>query len=137
MNFNVCKFFIVPTIRINPRESQASGQDNDIDITTIPLLRCSRTLDVLLTEYEFGIGGNKLAKLFTARERGKVTFSYSLSKPFWKLVERMICYGYSHTTAIEKIEWVYCSDRSKCVSQVLREIRKDSRREGNPALNYI
>ena len=55
----------------------------------------------------------------------------------WKLVERMICYGYSHTTVIAKIERVYFSDRSKRVTQFLWKIWKDSRRGGNPALNFI
>ena len=31
-------------------------------------MRCPRTLGVLWTEYEFGIGGSKPAELFTARK---------------------------------------------------------------------
>ena len=49
----------------------------------------------------------------------------------------MIRYGYSHTMAIEKIESVCCVDRTNNVTQILREIRKDSRRGENPALNYL
>jgi len=94
-------------------------------------------LEILWTEYEFGVGGTKPAKLFTARERGEVKFSYSLWKPFWTLVERMIHFGYSHTNAIEKIESVNCSGRSMSVTQILREIRRDKQRGGNPALNYL
>ena len=100
-------------------------------------MRCPRTLDVLWTEYEFEIGSSKPAKLFTAKERGKVKFSYSLRKPSWKLAERIIRYGCSQTTAIEKKERVYCSDWAKSETQVLRKIWKDNRRGGNPALNYI
>ena len=88
---------------------------------------------MLWTEYKFGIGSSKPAKLFTTRKRVKVKFSYSLGKPFWKLVERMICCGYSHATAIEKLERVYCYDQSKSVTQVLHKIGKYSRRGGNPA----
>ena len=61
-------------IRISPRESQASGQDDDNDITTILLMRCPRTLDVLWIDYEFRIGVSMPAKFSIARERGKVKF---------------------------------------------------------------
>ena len=76
-------------------------------------------------------------KIFTARVGGKVKFSYSLRKPFWTLVEKMIRYRYSYTLTIEKIERVYCTNRKKSVTQILREIRRVSRRGGNPALNYL
>ena len=39
-----------------------------------------RTLAILWTEYEYGIGGNKPAKYFTARERGMVKIAYCLRK---------------------------------------------------------
>ena len=94
-------------------------------------------MQILWAEYEFGVGGKKPAKLFTARERGKVKCWYSLRKPFWTLVERMIRFGYSHTNAIEKIESVYCSGRSMSVTQILREIRRDKQRGGNLALNIF
>ena len=48
------------------------------DVRTIPLLKCPRTLDILWTECEFGLNGNKAAKFVTAREREKVKYSYSL-----------------------------------------------------------
>ena len=124
-------------MRRRARGGEADSQNEDEDVETIPLMNCPRTLQILWAEYEFGVGGKKPAKLFTARERGKVKFSYSLWKPFWTLVERMICFGYSHTNAIEKIESVYCSGRSKSVTQILREIRRDKQRGGNPALNYF
>ena len=124
-------------MRRRARGGEAKSQNEDEDVETIPLMNCPRTLQILWVEYEFGVGGKKPAKLFTARERGKVKFLYSLWKPFWTLVERMIRFGYSHTNAIEKIESVYCSGRSKSVTQILREIRRDKQRGGNPALNYF
>ena len=93
-------------------------------MATILLVQCLRTLDVLWMEYEFGIGGNKPAKLFTAREMGTVKFSCSLRTPFWTLVEKMILYRCSHTLAIEKIKIVYCADRTKSLKQILTEIRR-------------
>ena len=82
------------------------------DVRTIPLLKCPRTLEVW-TEYEFGVNGNKAAKFVTAQERGKVKYLYSLCKPFWTLAERMIRYGYTHASAIEKIESLYANGTSK------------------------
>ena len=102
------------------------------DVRTIPLVKCSRTLEVLWTEYEFGVNGNKAAKFFTAWERGKVKYLYSLRKPFWTIVEKMIRYGYTHASVIEKIESVYANG----ITQILREIDVDSRRGGHPSLQY-
>ena len=60
-----------------------NGQNQGrVDVRTIPLLKCPRTHEVLWTEYEFGVNGNKSAKFFTARERGRVKYWYSLRKPF-------------------------------------------------------
>ena len=87
---------------------------------------------MLWTEYEFGIGGRKAAKLFSASERGKVRFNYSLRKAFWDIVLIMARRGYTHNTAIDKIYSVYSSRLS--VTQILREIRKDKKRGGHPEL---
>jgi len=126
-------------VRTSARGGEVESQNVDdmADVETIQLMKCPQTLEILWTEYKFGVGCKKPAKLFTARERGKVKFSYSLWKPFWTLVERMIHFGYSHTNAIEKIESVYCSGRSMSVTQILREIRRDKQRGGNPVLNYF
>ena len=128
-----------PAVRTSARggEAKLRNEDDMADVETIPLMKCPRTLEILWTEYEFGVGGKKPAKLFTARERGKVKYLYSLRKPFWTLVENMICYGYTHTTAIKKIESVYCSGQPRSVTQILREIRTDKQRGGNPALNFF
>ena len=137
MNNNVRTIFTAPALRFNNGRDFSVDQIGEDDVQMIPLIKFPRTLDVLWTKYEFGIGGNKPAKLFTASERGKMKFSYSLRKPFWKLVERLIRHGYSHSRAIEKIERVYSSDRSRRVTEILREIRKDVRNGRNPALDYL
>ena len=77
------------------------------DVRSIPLIKCPRTIEVLWTEYEFGFYGNKSAKFFTAREIGKVKYSYSIRKSFWILVEKMIRHDYTHASVIDKIESVY------------------------------
>ena len=85
-----------------------------------------KTLYVLWQEYQFGVGGRKAAKLFTAEERGKVKYNYSLRKPFWDLMDLMIREGYTFNTAIDKIYSVYNTTTS--VTQVLRAIREDKKR---------
>ena len=92
----------------------------------IPLIKCLRTLELLWTEYKIGLNGNKPAKAFTAHKRGKVKYSYSLRKPFWTLVQKVIRYGYTHASAIEKIESVYSAGTSKSITHILHEIRPDS-----------
>ena len=100
MNNNVRKFITALAFRIYTREDPIERDD----VATIPLVHCLRTLKILWMEYKFGIGVNKPAKLFIARERCKVKFSYSLSKPFWILVEKMIRYGYSRARCTTRIE---------------------------------
>ena len=96
------------------------------------LSKCPKTLYVLWNEYEFGVGGRKAAKLFSAAERGRVKCNYSLRKHFWDLMTMMIRRGYSHNTAIDKIYSVYTTRIS--VTKILREIRSDKRRGGHPEL---
>ena len=45
-----------------------------------------RCLHLLWNEYEFGIGVNKAAKLFTPEEPGKMKHRYCLRKIFWDTV---------------------------------------------------
>ena len=67
------------------------------------LCRRPISLHVVWHEYEFGVAGKKAAKLFTQAERGRNKFTYSLRKPFWKLVEEMMRSGYNHSSTIDKI----------------------------------
>jgi hypothetical protein len=72
--------------------------------------------------------GRKLVKMFSAEERGRNKFQYSLRNNFWVLVVCMIWAGYTHNTAIDKIYRVYNTKRS--VTQILREIQTDKKEEG-------
>ena len=80
-----------------------------VDVRIIPF-------EILWIEYEFGVNRNKAVKFFTAQERGKVKYLYSLRISFWTLMERMIRYGYTHTSAIEKIESVNANGTSKSIT---------------------
>ena len=46
---------------MNIENNQNQGRG---DVRTIPLLKCPRTLEVLWTEYEFGLNGNKAGQVF-------------------------------------------------------------------------
>lgn len=98
------------------------------------LTTCPRSLFVIWQEYEFGVGGRKAAKTFSARERGRVKFKYCFRNHFWSLMKRMILRGYSHTSAIDKIYSVY--GRNLSASKILYEIRKDSKNGGHPQLRW-
>ena len=98
------------------------------------LTKCPKTLYVLWQEYEFGVGGRRPARLFNATERGRVKFNYSLRKGFWQLMDRMIRNGHTFNGAIDKIYSVY--DRSRSVTEILRQIRKDAKTGGHPQLAY-
>ena len=97
------------------------------------LSKCPRTLHVLWQEYQFGIGGEKAARLYTAEERGRNKYNFSLRKPFWDLVERMIRNGLTGQAAIHRIYEVY---PNAPVTQILRLIRIDKKRPrgGHPQL---
>ena len=131
MNTNVQKLYHAPVRTIKNEQNQCRR-----DARTFPLLKCPRTLEALWTDYEFGVNGNKAANYFTAHTRGKFKYSYSLSKPFKNLVERMIGYGYTYASVIEKIESVHPNGTSKSITQILKEIRADRRRGGHPSLQY-
>ena len=83
------------------------------------LTKTPKALHTLWLEWEFGIGGNKPAKDFTAIERGQVRFQYSLRKVFWDLCSQMIRRGYSSDAAIDKIYSVY---PRLSLTQILRKI---------------
>jgi len=61
----------------------------------------------LWNEYEFGLGGRKPARQFTAVERGAVKFSYSRRKTAWDAIDRMVRSGATAQVAIDRIYGVY------------------------------
>ena len=134
MNSSIRRLAMVPVMtprRRQLRDSSGIIEEEHGEVTRpIPfvatLSKNPKTLYVLWQEYQFGVGGRKAAKLFTAEERGKVKYNYSLRKPFWDLMDLMIREGYTFNTAIDKIYSVYNTTTS--VTQVLRAIREDKKR---------
>ncbi|ETV95829.1 hypothetical protein H310_10873 [Aphanomyces invadans] len=92
-------------------------------------------LFVLWKKYEFGTGGNKPAKLFTAKERGAVKCTLSLRLTFWNAVDSMIRRGHTSDTAIDAVCAVY--GRGKSATSILRAMRDDKARGGHPNLSYL
>ena len=82
------------------------------------MIKCPRTLGALWTEHEFGLGGNKSERIFTACERGMVKFGYSLWNPFWLLLQQMIRHGYTNAAAIKKIENVYARGQRASITAI-------------------
>jgi len=66
-----------------------------------------RDLYQLWNEYEFGLGGRKPARQFTAVERGAVKCSYSRRKIVWDAIDRMVRSGATAQVAIDRIYGVY------------------------------
>lgn len=83
-------------------------------------------------EWEFGIGGNKPAMLFSAGERGKVRHQYSICKVFWDLYCEMVRRGHTSDTAIDEMYRVY--PYSLGLTKILRQMRSDRKNGGHPAL---
>jgi hypothetical protein len=91
-----------------------------------------RNLHELWAEYNFGIGGRKAAKEFTAEERGKNKYKYCRRKNFWDLVALHVRAG---SEAAEIIDRVYdCYGRQLSVYNILELIRKDKASGGHPNL---
>ena len=92
-----------------------------------------KDLHELWNEYEFGLHGNKAAKLFTSRERGdkKIKFAYCRRKIFWTKVKSMIARGHSSGTAIQKIYEVF--GQNLPVTAIINKLRAD--RDSHPQLN--
>ena len=88
------------------------------------LSKCPRTLYALWNEYEFGLNGQKAAKNFTSRERGKSRFTYSRRKVFWDKVIELVRAGHTSFTAIDLISNVY---RNRSVTQTINLMMRDKR----------
>ena len=89
-------------------------------------------LFALWRECEFGCGGSKPAKEFSAKERGAVKCTYSLRLTFWKTIDALTRRGHTSGSAIDVVYAVY--GRSTPVTAILRAMRDDKQRGGHPSL---
>ena len=101
----------------------AAGEDDATNRSIGTLKKNPKCLHTLWMEYEFGLGGKKPAKMFTASERGRCKYVYCNRLVFWKKISEMVRAGWNSTAAIEKVTTYYGSNLS--VTKVLAKMRKD------------
>jgi hypothetical protein len=83
-----------------------------------------RNLHVLWQEYEYGIGGRKPAKDFTAAERGKVKYGYHRRKVVWDVISLRVRAGDSAQIAVDRIYDIY-GGAGSTVSSIINRMRRD------------
>jgi hypothetical protein len=87
------------------------------------LSRNPRTLYLLWHEFEFGIGGRKAAREFTAVERGRAKYAYHRRKVVWDKIAEKIRAGWTANTAIDAIYNHY--GRGTSVTIIINTMRRD------------
>lgn len=108
----------------------------EIDFTDpLAILGRPKTLLELWHEWLFGLNGNKPAKNFSPRERGKQKHKYSKRKHFWGAMIKLIRAGYNELTAIDLIKQAYGVHRS--VSQILASLQNARNHGWHPLLADI
>ena len=146
LNRNIRRLYVVPAYR------RAAGEQNDNNggnggggaqnggdgqgDAAVPfastLSRTPRTLYDLWTEYEYGIGGRKPAKDFTATERGRVKYMYHRRKVVWDKVAELVRAGHTAQVAIDRIYQAY--GRNQSVTTIINRMRSDRQNGGHPNL---
>ena len=115
----------------NNNESNDNG-----DRLVAKLSRLPRTLHDLWYKWEFGFAGKKAARLFTAKERGKVTHTFYKRKFFWHKCAEMVRSGMTAQRACDKIEEVYGQGQS--LTYVLEQLKRDKLDRGaHPQLHTV
>ena len=84
-----------------------------------------KSLFDLWTEYLFGVGGRKPARLFSETERGRVKYKYTRRKVIWDVVRDLVSLGHSSQRAIDMIYNVYGPQTS--VTDIINRMRKDKK----------
>jgi hypothetical protein len=136
VNNSIRRIAIQPARRravVNNNDNKAAPPVDENEDGRITLSPNPRDLHSLWQEYEFGIGGRKAARLFTAAERGRVKYTYHRRKVVWDQVALMIRAGHTAQTAIDRICEVHGVNRS--VTQIINRMRRDRSTGGNPLLN--
>jgi hypothetical protein len=90
---------------------------------------------VLWQEWEFGIGGRKAARLFTAAERGRAKHTYTRRKAAWDAIAYQVRAGHTAERAIDRLYEHY--GRNLTATQIINQLRRDRAQHGgalHPAL---
>ncbi len=106
-------------------EGGGGGRDAAETVTRVnaTLIKNPRSLHLLWQEYEFGIGGRKPAKNFTAVERGRVKYAYYRRKIVWEMIAGLVRAGHTAQVAIDMIYEIYGA--STGVTTILRTMRHE------------
>lgn len=94
-----------------------------------------RSIHTLWQEYEFGIGGRKAAKDFTAAERGRVKYNYHRRKVVWDVIAELVRSGWTANTACDRLHEVY--GRNLSVTNIINRMRRDRVNGGHPNLRIV
>jgi len=94
-----------------------------------------RSIHSLWLEYEFGIGGRKAAKDFTAVERGRVKYTYHRRKVVWDAIAELVRSGWTANTACDRIQEVY--GRHLSDTNIVNRMRRDRANGGHPNLRIV
>ena len=92
------------------------------------LLKRPKDLFVLWHKYKFGVGGTKVAKLFTRRKRGANKCPFLRRAVFWRMVVSMVVRGHTSDLPINAIYGVY--GRNLGVITILKAMQKDNKERG-------
>jgi hypothetical protein len=112
----------------NNNNNQQVANNNNARLSPNP-----RNLHTLWQEYEFGFGGRKPAKDFTAEERGRVKYSYHRRKVVWDKIAELVRAGHTAQVAIDRIYQVY--GQASTVTSIINQMRQDRRTGGHPQLH--
>ena len=101
-----------------------SGNSNNLNGP--PELYDCKTLSQLWSEYQYGLGGNKPARLFSVSERNvpSIKFRYHWRKKFWNAVVQLV----RHTPAelaIERLGQVYGVNQAGGLSGFSKRVGRD------------
>ena len=101
-----------------------SGNSNNLNGP--PNLYDCKTLSQLWSEYQYGLGGNKPARLFSVSERNvpSIKFRYHWRKKFWNAVVQLV----RHTPAelaIERLGQVYGVNQAGGLSGFSKRVGRD------------
>jgi hypothetical protein len=114
---------------------QAEAMENGIG-GYVSLSPAPKTLYVLHTEWQFGIGGRKPARLWNSRERtqraGGIKQKFYRRSVVWKLINGLVNRGCHVQEAIHMIKEAY--GHNCTVSQYIDKIIKDRQNGGHPNL---
>ncbi len=87
------------------------------------LTRAPKTLNVLWAEWEFGVGGRKPAKDFTAQEQGADKREYSRRQIVWHTIAQLVRANHTADHAIDLIYTAY--GNNKTVTDIIKLMRQD------------